>query len=308
MLLLQNSSEELGHKIRFSVQLRYPYIYNLVLLRLSNCSNCSDLPPLGLLSSLKHLTIEKMSGVNELGPEFYGLVNCSPSSSVKPFPSLVTLVFQAMLEWQEWIFPEGGEFPCLKELFIQNCPNLTGSCLPKCLPPSIQKVEISLCLKLVITFPRFTGKYHLWLYDGNKLIFRKYAKLVNRPPRRLPVIEQLLKLFDRSTRIPILEELLQFLDGKMLQLRGSDPEVSEANSDASEKSSINSETDEPVTTINTRNAAENLLDFISSKRLTVTETRELRELPLDLYSLTIEHCHALECLPEELTSYNYLYL
>lgn len=98
--------------------------------------------------------------------------------------------------------------------------------------------------------------------------------------------------------------------GKMLQLRESDNEVSEANTDASEESITKSETDEPVTTTNTvtRNAAESLLDFISSKRLTVTEPRELRELPLDLYGLTIERCHALECLHEELTSYNYLYV
>lgn len=120
-----------------------------------------------------------------------------------------------------------------------------------------------------------------------------------------PLIKQLLKLLDRPTRIPILEELLQFLDGKNVE---SDNVVSEANSDASEESIIKSETDEPVTTTNTRNATESLLDFISSKRLTVTEPRVLRELPLDLYSLTIERCHALECLHEELTSYNYLYL
>lgn len=66
-----------------------PLFLNMVFLNLKNGQHCSALPALGQLSSLKHLYISGMHGIERVGTEFYGI----NSSSVKPFTSLETLVF-----------------------------------------------------------------------------------------------------------------------------------------------------------------------------------------------------------------------
>lgn len=128
---------------------------NMVFLCLSNSNNCLQLPPLGQLRSLKELIIKQMKQVKRIGPEFYG---ANSSSDLRPFPSLETLIFEAMLEWEEWISTdiEGAEFPCLQELHIRKCPKLKRS-LPKCLPPST-RVDISECPELVVALPQEPSK------------------------------------------------------------------------------------------------------------------------------------------------------
>ena len=61
---------------------------NMVSLRLSDCMNCVDLPPLWQLPSLKVLIIESMDAVTRVSPEFCGMD--------KPFQSLETLTFEEM--------------------------------------------------------------------------------------------------------------------------------------------------------------------------------------------------------------------
>ncbi|TXG55935.1 hypothetical protein EZV62_017248 [Acer yangbiense] len=94
----------------------------------------------------------------------------SHTSSDKPFPSLEILVFQEMMEWEEWISPEveGENFPSLKRIGISGCPKL-AKCSPLHLPPSAE-VEISGCplLRVPVT-------------DGNKMQFRSDDKLARRP-------------------------------------------------------------------------------------------------------------------------------
>nr|XP_008385062.2 putative disease resistance RPP13-like protein 1 [Malus domestica]XP_028954175.1 putative disease resistance RPP13-like protein 1 [Malus domestica]XP_028954176.1 putative disease resistance RPP13-like protein 1 [Malus domestica] len=97
---------------------------NLVTIRLETCGYCFSLPALGQLPSLKRLEIYGLNGVESVGSEFYG--------GIKPaFKSLEFLSFCSMREWQEWCFPggeeeEGGHFPNLCELSLENCPKLTG--------------------------------------------------------------------------------------------------------------------------------------------------------------------------------------
>lgn len=83
-------------------------------LQLSDCRNCSTLPPLGQLRSLKDLSIKSMDKVRKIGGEFNGINGCG---SYKPFGSLATLSFEEMTEWEEWVCSE-VEFPCLKNLQI----------------------------------------------------------------------------------------------------------------------------------------------------------------------------------------------
>ncbi|KAL6328726.1 hypothetical protein AAG906_003412 [Vitis piasezkii] len=124
---------------------------NMVSLRLWRCKNVSAFPPLGQLPSLKHLYISGAEEVERVGAEFYG----TDSSSTKPsFVSLKALSFQYMPKWKEWLClgGQGGEFPRLKELYIQYCPKLIGD-LPDHLP-LLTKLEIEQCERLVAPLPR----------------------------------------------------------------------------------------------------------------------------------------------------------
>ena len=118
----------------------------MVSLRLWDCGNVSAFQPLGQLPSLKHLYIFRLRGVERVDAEFYG---AEPS-----FVSLKALSFKGMSKWNEWscLGDEGGDFPRLKELYIENCPMLTGD-LPTHLP-FLTKLEIEDCEELVAPLPR----------------------------------------------------------------------------------------------------------------------------------------------------------
>ncbi|KAL6312094.1 hypothetical protein AAG906_015514 [Vitis piasezkii] len=136
---------------RFPDWLGGPSILNMVSLRLWGCTNVSAFPPLGQLPSLKHLHIWRLQGIERVGAEFYG----TDSSSTKPsFVSLKSLSFQDMRKWKEWLClgGQGGEFPRLKELYIERCPKLIGA-LPNHLP-LLTKLEIVQCEQLVAQLPR----------------------------------------------------------------------------------------------------------------------------------------------------------
>ncbi|RXH84766.1 hypothetical protein DVH24_033050 [Malus domestica] len=111
---------------------------NLVTIRLETCGYCFSLPALGQLPSLKRLEIDGLNGVESVGSEFYG--------GIKPaFKSLLFLSFRNMREWQEWCFPggeeEGGHFPNLCELSLENCPKLTGK-IPLYYFPRLEQVRL----------------------------------------------------------------------------------------------------------------------------------------------------------------------
>ncbi|KAH9783598.1 hypothetical protein KPL71_009373 [Citrus sinensis] len=100
---------------------------NLVVLRFKNCNQCTTLPSVGHLPSLKNLVIKGMAKVRSVGLEFIGKY-CS-----EPFRSLETLCFEDMQEWEEWIShggTAGGDqeaakgFPRLRELSILSCSKL----------------------------------------------------------------------------------------------------------------------------------------------------------------------------------------
>ncbi|KAK4594786.1 hypothetical protein RGQ29_018483 [Quercus rubra] len=116
-------------------------------LKIVGCKQCISLPAIGHLSSLKFLVIKSMSMVQTIGPEFYG------EGRLKPFQLLEKLHFEDMQEWQDWIScgVQYGEFPCLREFFISQCPKLQGE-LPRHLQ-SLEKISISNCEQLVVSIP-----------------------------------------------------------------------------------------------------------------------------------------------------------
>ncbi|KAK0574499.1 hypothetical protein LWI29_024622 [Acer saccharum] len=155
--------------------------FKMKFLCLTDCDNCSHLPPLGQLPSLTELNIRSINGVKKVGQEFYG----KNTSSDKPFPSLEILEIWEMSEWEEWISPEveGEVFPCLKRIQISRCRKL-AKCSPLCFPPSAE-VEIYGCPLLRVP----VAEIFLQLRDGKKLQFGSDDKAIGRPPIR-PVMEE----------------------------------------------------------------------------------------------------------------------
>ncbi|XP_058185630.1 putative disease resistance protein RGA3 [Rhododendron vialii] len=98
---------------------------NLVKLSLYSCSRCEQLPPLGKLHSLKNLVIFGMDSLKCFDPEYYGDGKIS-------FQALETLQLVGMRSLEEWTTMDRQDvFPCLRELYIYNCPKLTNlSALP----------------------------------------------------------------------------------------------------------------------------------------------------------------------------------
>ncbi|XP_060670897.1 putative disease resistance protein At3g14460 [Ziziphus jujuba] len=136
--------------VRFPTWMENPSIFSkMVLMRLEDCNGCRLLPPLGLLVSLKKLIIVGMSGVENIGSDFYG-VGC-----LKPFPILESLSFETMENWENWSQLEtkaGIEgFPQLKELSLRRCPKLNGK-LHESLP-SLETLVVRGCEQLVISIP-----------------------------------------------------------------------------------------------------------------------------------------------------------
>ncbi|PSS11943.1 Disease resistance RPP13-like protein [Actinidia chinensis var. chinensis] len=137
------------HGSRFPTWIGDQHFSNMVCISLRDCKNCSSLPPLGQLRSLKKLFIEGISAVKKVSSEFYGQ-GCS-----KPFPVLEILSFGNMLGWENW-YPNVGEtevrsFTCLIELSIKRCPKLLGT-LPHNLP-CLRTLRIVHCPKLLLQVP-----------------------------------------------------------------------------------------------------------------------------------------------------------
>ncbi|KAM3754847.1 hypothetical protein ACB098_03G195800 [Castanea mollissima] len=113
----------------------------MVYMELRNCDNCLSLPPLGQLPDLKSLQIISFGKISRVDREFYG-------NTINPFRVLERLSFQNMPEWQEWVIKS---FSCLRELYIFDCPKLSGD-LPHQLP-SLTKLHIRKFKQLVVSLP-----------------------------------------------------------------------------------------------------------------------------------------------------------
>ncbi|XP_042432979.1 putative disease resistance protein At3g14460 [Zingiber officinale] len=108
-----------------------------VQLWLCRCRKCNFLPPLGQLHSLKILCIQEMDGMHIVGREF-----CS-SPMVKAFPSLESLAFVRMPNWEVWDEVEVGDFPHLQHIKLYECPKLTK--FPHHLMSSVKELSIKGC-------------------------------------------------------------------------------------------------------------------------------------------------------------------
>ncbi|KAK4724876.1 hypothetical protein R3W88_027655 [Solanum pinnatisectum] len=101
---------------------------NLVMLKLSGCKKCKEIPSLGRLKSLQHLELSGFLELECIRSTFYGVDvnNNGSSNNIQVFPSLKELELKYMSSLIEWKGDEVGVkmFPRLEKLSIINCPLL----------------------------------------------------------------------------------------------------------------------------------------------------------------------------------------
>uniref|UniRef100_A0A7N0RG38 NB-ARC domain-containing protein n=1 Tax=Kalanchoe fedtschenkoi TaxID=63787 RepID=A0A7N0RG38_KALFE len=123
---------------------------SLTVLEIEGCGNvfgsnmcCSGGPSLGSLRLLRDLRIVEVECLEFLDEGFYGNDDCDVV-----FPSLEKFEICYMYELKIWSLPGRNRqgFPSLKELTIQNCPELMT--FPLCFP-SLTDLEIERCDKLL---------------------------------------------------------------------------------------------------------------------------------------------------------------
>ncbi|CAI9260355.1 unnamed protein product [Lactuca saligna] len=111
-----------------------PSFCRLTKVSIDGCEECTSLPRLGQLPSLKDLFIGRMSKVKVVGLDLHGIGLA--------FPSLEMLHFYGMSGWEEWS-TNSGAFPCLQELRIEDCPNLLRVSLEAL--PSLRVLKLRKC-------------------------------------------------------------------------------------------------------------------------------------------------------------------
>ncbi|XP_010100144.2 putative disease resistance protein At3g14460 [Morus notabilis] len=183
---------------------------NIAFLELSECRNCSSLPPLGQLPSLKTLHISAFDEVVIVGPEFYG----NASHGKEPFSSLEILKLSNMSSWQKWIpmqaeNEDGGTFKKLKELEIDNCDKLIGD-LPRYLP-LLTKLTIRCQGQLAFSLPTMPSVCDIDVCGlSNELEVKSFFEALKRMESR----PQNLEISNISSLIPVgcLPTTLEKLD------------------------------------------------------------------------------------------------
>ncbi|EEF35612.1 putative disease resistance protein RGA4 [Ricinus communis] len=114
-------------------RLRFPSwvasLTSLVELRIDNCINCQNLPPLDQFPSLKHLTLDKLNDLKYIESGItYDRAESGPALF---FPSLEKLWLRNCPNLKGWCrtdtsAPELFQFHCLAYFEIKSCPNLTS--------------------------------------------------------------------------------------------------------------------------------------------------------------------------------------
>jgi Leucine-rich repeat (LRR) protein len=191
----------------FPVWVGHPSFSNIAFLHLKNCRHCCNMPPLGQPPSLQDLSVVGFDGIVTVDVEIYG----NGSSSIQPFEALKVLRFEHMLNWEEWVSfvseNEGGAFPNLQELYIKNCPKITGG-LPIQLP-SLAKLVICRCPQLVASLPWIPAIREMKLTHCNEALLKE-----------LPTGMQKLKVagFDAIKSLPSTSKRLAIENCRNLEL------------------------------------------------------------------------------------------
>ncbi|XP_022002932.1 putative disease resistance RPP13-like protein 1 [Helianthus annuus] len=168
--------------IEFPKWVGHPSFHRLVDVSISDCKNCTSLPPLGQLPSLKELYISSMPNVKFIGLEFTG----TNQLTFAAFPSLEILRFEYMSSWKVWLTSNevfDAVFPSLRKLEILYCPKLIEFS-----PETLPSLEI---LRL------YMRGWKGWSINGEvsalsrlrELHIGSCSKLIELSPEKLPSLE-----------------------------------------------------------------------------------------------------------------------
>ncbi|TVU15266.1 hypothetical protein EJB05_38777 [Eragrostis curvula] len=131
--------------VRFPMWLGNQYMSRLSKLELKACQNCKELPSLGQLPCLKHLSINSLTSIKYVGRMFSSCDGTSfrdcGSNTSRAFPTLEALRFTNMDSWGKWDEIKPEDFPCLQYLTIIKCNKLRE--LPKL--QALQNLRIKSC-------------------------------------------------------------------------------------------------------------------------------------------------------------------
>ncbi|KAJ1399779.1 P-loop containing nucleoside triphosphate hydrolase [Sesbania bispinosa] len=180
----------------------------LVSVGLYDCVNCLSLPTLGQLPSLKALSLVGFMIVTHIDGVFYNNFSMEAKRSQRhntvPFRCLETLRFENMPQWKEWLpfeeeekEDEYGSFPCLKQLYIKNCPKLKGLNLIQKLP-ALEKIVITNCQQLVVAVPPTICELQLECCEKVS-IQRPLPQLLNLTIRSYNAVESLFEGIDNRS-------------------------------------------------------------------------------------------------------------
>lgn len=176
-----------------------PSFAKIVHLKLCCCRNCTSLPPLGRLPLLRNLHVEGMDAVKTVGHEFYW-----DGSPAKLFPSLETLKFENMKEWEKWLPSTGVDkgagdiFPRLHKLYLLNCPKLVGKL--HCCLPSLVKLTICKCPILEDSLISLPSLQELHLEECSKVVFRNMVDSTSITSLRIQNMSDLTNMQDLFIR------------------------------------------------------------------------------------------------------------
>ncbi|KAF5776028.1 putative virus X resistance protein-like, coiled-coil [Helianthus annuus] len=191
--------------IEFPKWVGHPSFHRLVHVSIHNCKNCTSLPQLGQLPSLKELYISRMPNVEFIGSELTG----TNQLTVAAFPSLEILRFESMHGWEVWSTNNevsDAVFPCLRELQIVDSPKLIEVSLKTLLSalPCLRKLLIVNCPKMIefspealpaLEFLHFEDMFGWKIWSTNDAVFPCLRKLhINNCPELVDVSAEALPL------------------------------------------------------------------------------------------------------------------
>ncbi|KAI9199059.1 hypothetical protein LWI28_026639 [Acer negundo] len=162
-----------GYKgVQFPFWMRNHILNNVVYLSLSDCHNCSHLPSLSLLASLRTLHLSRISRVMYIDDNFQG----ARAGIMRGFPSLQNLTIDDLPSLQRFSREDGRELlPCLISLNIFRCPKLT---LPRL--PSVTELHVSDCNEVLLgSISNLKSLTLLEVSKNNKLIDLPQCMLLN---------------------------------------------------------------------------------------------------------------------------------
>ena len=285
----------------------------MVDISLINCKKCTSLPCLGQLPSLKRLRIQGIDGVKQVGAEFYFYGEAGVSVD-KFFPSLESLYFEDMSEWEHWEDWSSSSateslFPSLHELNIRNCPKLIKE-LPTYLP-LLTTLSVYDCPKLEFTLLRLPSLKQLNVREFDETIFQSEIELTTLTWLRVDSISELINLQQGFVRSLIGLQDLEIWNCEKLTCLWEDRFESEGLIHSRQLVSLGLGCNLRSLKIDNCDKLERLPNEWQSltclEKLGIQNCPKLVSFPEvgfppNLRSLTLSNCEGLKCLPDGMTS------